>query len=184
MAEAKLTVTSIFMVPTLKIDSNSLADHNFINAYIGDINREDDEDNMVYLLFKPSDLAFFKVFVDSEYDRTPYLIEDYDYDGGYVVLVYVLDPRFEADFNLIKQGKYSKTSPEFQELFPKVKKIKKNGLHRDEMSLQHKIFRKSNDLREYWEQKTNTSFTEDMELWSKFEEEKEILDITKFQELV
>lgn len=184
MAEVKLTITSIFMVPTLKIKSDDLEEHGFVNAYIRDKNRPDDEDNMVYLLFKPSDKVFFKIFVESEYDRTDALIEDYDYDGGYVVLVYVLDPRFEADFNLVRQGKYSKTSPEFQNLFPKVKKIKKNGKQRDEISLQHRVFRKDEHLKEYWEQKTNTSFSDNMELWSTFELEKETLDITKFQELV
>src|SRR5690349_2707436 len=171
--EIKKTTTSIFMVPTLKINKDRLYDHSFINAFIKDINREAEYENAVYLLFKPTDFTAFNHFVNTEYDRTSQIIDDYDYDGGYVVLIYILNPDYLEDFELIKQGKYSKTSSKFQELFPKVVKIIKNGLHKDEVSLQHKIFRKSGDLREYWEERIGTQLPEEMEVWEKFIEENE-----------
>lgn len=182
--EVKKTATSIFMVPTLKINKDRLADHNFINAYIKDVNREVDYKNAVYLLFKPTSFSAFNHFVENEYDRSPQIVDDYDYEGGFVVLVYVLNASYIDDFELIKQGKYSKTSTSFQELFPKVVKIVKNGLHKDEISLQHRIFRKSDDLKEYWENRIGATLPHDMEVWEKFIEENEVLDINQIKELV
>lgn len=182
--EIKKTATSIFMVPTLKINKDRLADHNFINAYIRDINREIQYKNAVYLLFKPTSFSAFNYFIEAEYDRTPQIVDDYDYDGGFVVLVYALNPDFLDDFELVKKGKYSKTSAKFQEQFPKVIHIIKNGLHKDEISLQHRIFRKTDDLKEYWEDRIGMNLPHDMEVWEKFIEENEILDINQIKILV
>src|SRR5687768_1231380 len=107
--ELKKTSTSIFIVPTLKIDKNKLRENNFINAYIKDVKKEVQYENAAYLLFKPEDFDDFKDFVDDEYDRTPHIIDDYDYDGGFVVLVYTLNPKYMNDFELVKKGRYSKT---------------------------------------------------------------------------
>ena len=36
-----------------------------------------------------------------EYERTKDIIEDYDYEDGYVVVVYKLNMEFKEDFNTI-----------------------------------------------------------------------------------
>jgi len=102
------------------------------------------------------------------------------------VVVDKLDNKWKADFVLIKQGKYSKNSKEFQESIPKVIKIVKNGLHKDQVALQHKIFRKTDDLRQYWEDRLGIEFDDEMEVWDGFEIENETLNLTtiKQQELV
>ena len=75
------------------------------------------------------------------------------------------------------KGKYSKTSKNFQKSFPKVIKLMKNGLHRDELSLQYRIFNKTNDLIEYWQDKLGiTYWEEDMEVWPEFKIENETLN--------
>lgn len=178
-----LTISSIFMVPTLKIPGDKLINNGFINGYISDKNKEVNYNNAVYLLFKPKDLDYFRDFVDEERDRTSSLLDDYDYPP-YVVIVYALNPRYIEDFLLIKRGKYSKTSQEFQNEFPKIKKIIKNGKYKDEIALQVQIFNKSQGLREYWENKINIDFRDDMEVWPSFEDEKEVLDINKIKQLV
>jgi len=172
----KNTHTTIFMVPTLKTPKNSLRNNGFINAYLSDSISENCYENCIYILFKPKDLDMFKDFLDSEYDRTKQIVEDYDYEGGFVVIVYKLNHKWEDDFKLIKQGKYSKTSNAFQKVFPKVIKLMKNGLHRDELSLQYRIFNKTNDLIEYWQDKLGiTYWNEDMEVWPEFKIKNEIL---------
>lgn len=172
------------MVPTLKIPKDALKDNGFINGYVKDGSREVQYENCIYLLFQPQDLDKFREFLDSEYERTKDLIDDYDYEKGYVVVVYQLDVKFAKDFALIKRGKYSKTSPAFQALFPKVIKIKKNGLHRDEISLQYRVFNRTEDLIKFWEDKLGVEFEEDQEVWHGFEEENEILNIEKLKEYV
>jgi hypothetical protein len=182
--EIKKTITSIFMVPTLKIPKDLLKDNGFINGYIKDGSREVQYENCIYLLFQPADLDKFREFLDSEYERTKSLIDDYDYEKGYVVVVYQLDSKFAKDFDLVKRGKYSKTSNSFQALFPKVIKIKKNGLHKDEISLQYRIFNRTEDLIKFWEEKLGVEFEDDQEVWHGFEEENEILNIEKLKEYV
>ena len=180
--EVKKTITSIFMVPILGIDKESLKDNGFINGYSRDGNRDVQYENCVYILFKPEDLDAFREFLDEEYERTKSLIDDYDYEDGYVVVVYELDKKFKKDFALVKEGLYSKTSSEFQAKFPKIVKIKRGGLHRDEISLQYRIFNKTEDLRKYWEDKLGTEFEEDWEVWDGFDLDKETLLIDKIKE--
>jgi hypothetical protein len=172
------------MVPTLKIPKDALRENGFINGYIKDGSREVQYDGCIYLLFQPKDLDKFREFLDSEYERTKDLIDDYDYEDGYVVVVYQLDAKFSKDFDLVRKGRYSKTSPAFQALFPKVIKIKKNGLHRDEISLQYRVFNRTEDLIKFWEDKLGVEFSDDQEVWHGFEEEEEILNIKKLKEYV
>ena len=182
--ERKHTITSVFIVPTLSIGRDKLLDNGFINGYIKDVNRDIQYENAVYLLFKPKDLDRFRDFLDGEYERTKSIVDDYDYEDGYVVVVYEINPRLKTDVELIKQGKYSQTSKKFQEIFPKVVKIKKNGLSRDEISLQYRVFNKTEDFRQFWEDKLGVELEEDMEVWHGFFDEFEILDITKIKDNV
>lgn len=172
------------MVPTLKIPKDALKDNGFINGYVKDESREVQYENCIYLLFQPADLDKFREFLDSEYERTKSLIDDYDYEKGYVVVVYKLDSKFAKDFDLVKNSKYSKTSAIFQTLFPKVVKIKHNGLHKDEISLQYRIFNRTEDLIKFWEEKLGVDFDDDQEVWHGFEEENEVLNIKKLKEHV
>jgi hypothetical protein len=173
----KNTITSIFMVPTLQIPKNTLRENGFINAYSKDTCRDVVQYNeCIYLLFRPEDIELFREWLNNEYERTEQVIEDYDYNGGFVVIVYKLDMKYKADFDLVKQGKYSKTSKKFQDVFPKVLKITKNGLHRDELSLQYRVFNKTNDMVEYWQEKLGISeWDDDFELWEGYDEAQEEL---------
>lgn len=181
--EIKKTITTIFMVPTLKVPKDLLNNNGFINGYIKDVDKEFDYpySKYIYLLFKPKDLDKFRDFLDSEYERTEDLIEDYDYEDGYVVLIYKLNEKYEKDFRLIRNGKYSKTSKEFQNIFPKAIKIIVDGKHRDELSLQVRIFKKTEDLKTFWEDELNVRFNDDQEVWEGWDIERETLNINKIK---
>ena len=181
------TVSTIFLVPTLKIDRENLRGNNFINAFIKDAMKEVSYDNAVYLVFAPKNIDRFKDFVDGEYERTQQIIEDYDYNlenKSFVVLVYSLDPRFDSDFDLIKRGKYSKTSKEFQEQFPKVVTNVQNGRQMDQLALSYHIFNKTEDLKKFWEEKIFLEFAPEMEVWEGFDEQKETLTEDKLKQLI
>jgi hypothetical protein len=181
--ELKKTITSIFMVPTLKINRDKLKENGYLNGYMSDVRRDVQYQNAVYLLFQPSNLDKFREFLDGEAERTKQIIDDYDYEDGFVVVVYTLDKKWKKDFALVREGLYSRTSKEFQDSFPKVIKIIKNGLHRDEISLQFRIFNKTDDLRSYWEDRLDMEFTEDMEVWDGFDIENEVLDLDKIKQI-
>jgi hypothetical protein len=181
-------ITSIFMVPTLKVPKDGLKNNGFINAYIKDARKEDQYKGCIYLLFKPENLDKFREFLDEEYERTKNIIEDYDYEEGYVVVVYKLNEDLKKDFNLIKQGKYSKTSKEFQKLFPKDVSINTaRKIFKNELSLQYRIFNKTEDLIEFWEYKLGVDLSnvigDDYEVWDGWDESKEILELDKIKEL-
>ena len=180
--DVKKTVTSIFIVPTLKLKKEYLNNNNFINGYIADLRKDIQYDDALYLLFKPENLDRFREFVEDEYEHNHMLIDDYDYEDGFVVLVYKINKKYDKDLELIMKGKYSKTSDNFQSLFPKVVKIMKNGLHRDEISIQFRVFKKTQDLREYWENKLDVSFDEEMEVWGGFNLLTESLDLDKVKQ--
>jgi hypothetical protein len=182
--EIKKTITTIFMVPTLKINRDHLYDNGFINGYIKDVRKDVQYENCIYLLFKPENIDRFKDFLDEEYERTKSIIDDYDYEDGYVVVVYELNDKYKRDFEYVKNGKYSKTSKEFQSLFPKIVKIKTNGRYKDEISLQYRIFNHTEDLVQFWEDKLDVKFDDDQELWHAFIEENEILNLDKIKEYV
>lgn len=180
--DTKKTVTSIFMVPLLKINKESLREQGFLNAYIKDESSDVIYENSLYLLFKPRNMNSFRAFLNEEYERTTTIIDDYDYGGGFVVVVYRLNSKFIDDINLIKKGMYSKTSKNFQKEFPKSVKILTNGILKEEISLQFRIFNKTSDMSSYWEEKLNVKFREDQEVWHSFDEEKETLTLNKLKE--
>ena len=175
------TISTLFMVKSLKIERDKLLSNGFINGYIKDLSHDFHYEDCVYLLFKPTDMDRFAFFLDQERERTDAIVDDYDYEGGYVVVVYQLDPNFKSDFDLVKKGQYSKTSKEFQDLFPKVIKVVKNGRHRDEISLQYRIFNKTQDLINFWEENLNIILDPDQEVWEGFHEERETLNIHKLK---
>ena len=179
--EIKKTITSIFIVPILKINKDDLKNNGYSNGYIEDGRKDVQYENSLYLLFKPENLDRFRTFLDNEYERTKNIIDDYDYENGYVVIVYKIDDKFKKDVELIKEGKYSKTSKVFQEMFPKTIKIQRDGLSRDEVSLQYRVFNKTPDLIEFWEKKLNVTFDDAQELWEMFVKEEEILNLDKIK---
>jgi hypothetical protein len=182
MGEVKKTIGSIFMVPSLGIKRELLQANDFLNGYAKDDSIEEKYDDAVFLLFRPKNIDRFREFLDSEYERTKQILQDYDRHGGFVVVVYKLNPKFKEDFDLIRKSKYSKTSPEFQALFPKVVKIKVNGLSRDEISLQVRIFKKTDDLRKFWEDKFDVDLMEHVEFWEGYQEKNETLTEKKLEQ--
>jgi hypothetical protein len=169
------------MVPTLKITKGKLKENGFINAYCRDDKRDTQYKECIYLLFKPEDFDKFRSFLDGEHERTKSIVDDYDYEDGYVVVVYKLNSKWKKDFALVKEGLYSQTSTDFQNLFPRTTALQKGKIIKDEVTLQHRVFNKAPDLRSYWEEKIDISFTEDMEVWEGFDINKETLDLEKFK---
>jgi len=170
----KRTITSMFIVPTLGIPLTILKSNGYINGYSKDSKRTEQYEDAVYLLFKPNDLLKFKDFLEAEYDRTEDIIDDYDYNNGYVVVVYKLDMDFEKDFKFVKNGKYSKTSTTFQKMFPTNVRIPHKE---EELSLQYRVFNKTKDLVTHWEDLLEIVLTKDHEVWDMFEIEKETLNL-------
>src|SRR5687768_5394776 len=108
----KYNCSTLFMLkPTIGINWKILEDEfGMINSYLKDKTREDLEGNLLFVLFKPVDFDYFELFLEEQQERAENFIEDYDYAGGYVVMVYRIPEILKEDFELFKKGKYSKLS--------------------------------------------------------------------------
>lgn len=170
------TITSIFMVPTLKIPRNALRENGFINGFSKDSIRLTEYEETIFLLFRPSNKYKFKLFLEAEYKRTSSLRAHYILAQGLIVLAYKLDPKYMDDYKIVRTGKYSKTSKKFQVEFSKTVQIIVNGKIREELSLQYRVFNKTEDLTSFWEKKFDVIFEEDQEIWYGYFEENETLN--------
>src|SRR6267378_4800052 len=178
----KKTCTTIFLLPGIGLKRQNLLKHGFISAYLDDKDHEVHYENAVYLLYKPSQVQEFQKFLTSEYKRTPLLVEDYDYPGGYIVTVYKFPAEFMEEYELFLRGKYSKFRKKYIELFPmKVEMLNPaNHMYTEKLSLQYHIFERTDALRKYWEDRLgyrSGELPENLEYWSIPEKEKETLDI-------
>jgi len=175
--ESVKTISSIFIMPTIRPNISTLKAHGYIASYGYDSMREIQYEDAIYAVFKPKDLETFNSFLEKEYKTDETVIDDYNYDDTYVVIVYKQLPEFKSDYDLIKQGKYSKTSEKFQKLFPKHVFIYSESATKEETSIQYKIFNKTPDLAEYWKEKTGVSILEHQEYWTIYDKDNETLKL-------
>lgn len=172
------TDTTIFLVPVLGIERNKLDNHNFIDGFLDDVSRMVHHMNSIYILFKPNNMEEFQEFLEMEKERYPDIVDDYDYSGGYVVVVYKFPKDLLPDMQLILEGKYSQTSMDFKKRFAQVKKIvTESGLRRDAPSLQWMVFKKASAVREEWERVLDIRMEEEAEVWGMPDMAREILDM-------
>jgi len=147
--------------------------YGFINAFIGDTQHVNGLECPIYLLFRPPLSLVFQKFLEKEYE-TGMLIEDYSYEGGYTVLLYEYPKEFQHDYQLVREGKYSKTSDIYKEVFPDKDPT-------DEPTIQHLVLHKDIRLKTYREDTLGITLSEEDELWSVFNEEEETLNIDKYK---
>ena len=57
-------------------------------------------------------------------------------------------------------------------------------MNKDEISLQYRVFNKTEDLKTYWEEKLGVDFDDDWEVWDGFDLDKETLNLDKIKEHV
>ena len=57
-------------------------------------------------------------------------------------------------------------------------------MRRDEISLQYRVFNKTEDLVQFWEDKLGVDLPEDVEVWHGFFDDFETLDLDKIKENV
>lgn len=180
----KHNCSTLFLLYPLGLERRKIIEFGFKSAYIADASKDVGYENPVFLLFKPDSMTMFQAFADSEYLRVnPHtdtfdLVEDYDYEKGYVVLLYQFPEEFKEDYERFLEGKYSRFSKKFKATYPKMIKIPNNGIPKDVISLPYKIVNNTKkvreeiehrgelDLKEELEKRLGVTFTSDMELWN------------------
>lgn len=174
----KYNCSALFLLkPTIGINFGILAsEFGMINSYLRDKAREDLEGNLLFVLFKPIDFDNFEWFLEQQTEKAENFIEDYDYAGGYVVMVYRIPDVLKPDFELFKQGKYSK----FSKLIKNCYEREVKAFLKPQQSFQWDVFTKAESLKRELEEFLDTTFEKSAELWTMMDEEKELLDIQQF----
>lgn len=169
----KYNCSSLFMLrPTTELGITEWSDYGLINSYLED-ELSDYKGDYLFVVCKPKDINLFQVLVQLEEEKLNF-IEDYDYGGGYVVLVYTIPEELKEDFEKFKRGEYSKLSPKFKNLHDRTVLI--NSI--EVPSLQFLIMYKDPDFKREMEEYLGVEMSKDQELWS-VPGEREILSIEK-----
>lgn len=178
----KKNCTTIFLLPSIGHTRQKLLQYGFLSAYLDDITHETHHENAVYVLFKPSKMLEFHKFMENEYRKSSLIMEDYDYEGGYIVVIYKINEKFLPDYYLFLEGKYSQFSKDYIKLFPvKIPVVRSDGRRVLVTSLQHRLFNRTADIKELWEKRIGEKIPDGMELWSIPDMSKEVLDISTYQ---
>jgi hypothetical protein len=168
--------TLFFVKPVVGVDWGILKEEfGLINSYLKDKAREDLEGNLLFALFKPIDFDYFELFLEQQ-SNLEHFLEDYDYKNGYVVIAYKIPEEYKEDFELFKHGKYSK----FSDLLKNCYQKEVVAFLKPIPTFQWDVFNKSKKLRKELEEFLETTFEKGMELWSKPDEQKELLNIQQF----
>lgn len=173
------TNTSLFLLPGLGLTINELKPYGFVNAYIGDM-KHDHYSYCVYLLFKPSNIMEFNAFLEGQYLKGQ-MIDEYDYEGGYVVVVYKFPEQFEQEYKLFLSGKYSEFRKKYKDLFPIEIHSEDNDGPFTQPSFFFHVFNRTKELEKYWFEKIGVHLSKDSEYWSKPDVIKETLNIDEIE---
>lgn len=117
------TDTTRFILPMLyhieykndrlfKYNSNFFISDNFINAYIGDVNKPV-ADYQILLVYKLEQSYMFN-YMEEYMIKHPLYVDDYTYGNKYVVYIFKVQTEDMVDFNIIKSSHYSKVREEYK----------------------------------------------------------------------
>lgn len=191
----QFTDTTTFLLPSLGISLETLFKLGFINCYLRDKNREkiNEKDVPLYLLFKPDEKQVHALtetierFEEQE-DLQNFYLDDYDYEGGYIVIVLKFPQRFIKDYNRFLEGKYSHFSQGFCKSYSRnvqVTFLNEKGeieaITGD--SLAWMVVNKDEKIKKYQEKKYDISLDEADEYYSIYKIERETLDIDKINNI-
>lgn len=148
-----------------------------VNTFLEDEEHDEYVGDLLFVLLKPDDINILDVLIAEQEADNLNFVGEYDYSGGFVVLVYAIPKEMSEDFIKFKEGKYSKLSTKFKELFDKetIRNYKR------EKSLQFMVFYKDGELRSNLETFLDVTLDDKAELWQPPSiSDGEILKINKY----
>ena len=190
MAKLKYTKTATFLFPLLDIPKtifncnikNSfgkiMMTNRFINAYTSDCNVDNYKEGFVFILMSAYQDLNFECFYDTMTAFDNY-IDDYE-RGDHIVMIFSIIEKFQLDYTLIMQGKYSEISSEAKKAILQNNFFSPNNGQPSTIPL---ILNKSEALKKGWEERLKVNLL-DQEVWSILMPEDEELCDNILEELV
>jgi hypothetical protein len=170
--------SSSFIFPLLKLNTQVCLANGMTNCYIGDMKESDTWGEYIYL-------AFDKDKVNNEFIANT-LLRHSDYISSYftdtvLIVKYSIPEEYkESVVGKFIEGKYSEidrkyVSENFQEFIRANFGVKS--------SYKYLVLTKSDNLRNYWEDRLGVTLPENAEVWSRAEKEDEMLHYTYPEEV-
>lgn len=177
----KSTVTTVFIVPVLKIGRKKLNGVGFIDGFLFNGEEQMVYDNCVHLLFRPTSMNKFTDFLLDEKERGAEIVDENDYSSGLVLITYKLPGRFKEDIHKIWLGKYSEVSQAYRDMIPSTVKKDIDGILVTYASAQHMVFNKDPVLKKKLEEELQVKIDPQQELWTKPNLERETFKIKNYE---
>ena len=154
-----------------------VSEFGLLNSFLEDEDCEEFDGDYLFILLQPNNVDVLEVLIAQQEADNLNFIGEYDYEGGFIVLVYSIPEHMKEDFEKFKQGKYSQMSKAFQQLHsPTI-----NRGNTEEMSFQHMVFSKNEEFREKMSEYLGIQIDKGSELWSVPSlSDREILKISKY----
>lgn len=184
------TDTDLFLLPIFKLDNEALKQNGYVNAFIGDVNRNDESESpLIYMLFHPENQEQLGIFIEGLEERN-IVYTDYDYEGDHVVVVLLFPTEYIEDYYKIIESNYSTCSKEYQkELNIPHFKDEHGALFVDDRgkpvgidNLPTTIFKNSIDLKQVFADDFGMEVEEldGVEIWRKFDVDRNTLNIEDY----
>lgn len=185
----KDNVSTILLMPCIQIRKELFAqfqEYGFVNTYLF-WDKISYPFEVIFMVFRPAGMTVgYQNFITNMQKNQNY-VETHDI-GETIVLVFSIPKRFKRDYKLFLQGKYSQTSNDFKSCFAlKVYKVDdtgkvekdESGRYITEYTTFYHIFNRTDELRSRWQEVLGeeTVIPEEMELYDKYDKEKETLNI-------
>lgn len=185
-------ISTIFLLPGIEIDNGlkkSFNQFGFVNTYTT-CKSFTFPYKVVYLLFKPvsMDMAFYS-FIES-LKKNKNFVNELDLGYNRLMVVYKVPTRFNNDYDLFLEGKYSKLSAEFKSCFAmeEWKRTSTGALAKDinnrpikEPSTFYHVFHRTKEFVTRWKERLgydpDDDILNDVELYEKQNEEEETYDL-------
>lgn len=171
LTKIKATKTTDFILPLLGF-TKKYYEPFLVNAYLGDVNMKGYDKDRIYIVLSNHNMNTKHMRIEDNIKNLTEFVDYYDVlDGKMSVFIVNLPEIFNNDYDHFMNGAYSKFSQEAQIAIIKG---------RSENSSMPHIFKKSEKLREYWENKAGSALPIDAEVWPVLQLENELFDIKKF----
>ena len=179
----KRNVSTLLLLTPLELSYDILDYEGLVEAFVADVDREDLE-NTVICLFRIGNIKDLQKFIEDRLSVNPTFIEDYDYNG-YVAVAFKFPEKYLADYELIKESKYSQVSEGFKKLYGEKMQFRdeRTGKFFEGRSTPYRIIYRNKHL--LTDMANYLGISEDdlegQEAWKRFDYNKETLDISNYE---
>lgn len=177
--------TSLYMTPALDFNRKNmgmeiLRYYGFVNCFLDfeqcPIKKNP---NYIYVVFNPSTEAL-KSFSDfyNTYSKYSNFVDDFIIDYNLIVLVFSIKDKWKTAFEYFKKSQYSKMGKDYSDMFVKIDNVGKKTVDK-----QYYVILKHKDLKLKIEKELAVKISDDAELASPLEFEKETFNYARITKI-